>query len=86
MTARAVLAMKEIFPLLPIKFRQMYFQVPFLCRDLVKDLPKEESELFRSFHVGWLSRRCIKPISDDILGRIKYEAVIIGFTHWLAEN
>jgi hypothetical protein len=23
---------------------------------------------------------------DDMLSRIKYEAAIIGFTHWLAEN
>ena len=44
----AILAMKETLPPLPIVLRHMYF--PFLCRDIVKELPKEESELF--FHVG----------------------------------
>ena len=44
----AILAMKETLPPLPIVLRHMYF--PFLCRDILKELPKEESELF--FHVG----------------------------------
>ena len=84
MTARAILAMKEILPQLPIVFRQMYF--PFLCRDIVKELPKEESELFFALVGDQLDVFKIGSITDDILGRIKYEAAIIGFTHWLAEN
>ena len=72
----AILAMKETLPPLPIVLRHMYF--PFLCRDIVKELPKEESELFFTLVVDVFK---IGPITDDILGRIKYEAAIIGFTH-----
>jgi hypothetical protein len=84
MTARAILAMKEILPPLPIIYRHMYF--PFLCRDIVKELPKEESELFFALVGYQVDVLKVGPISDDILGQIKYEAAIIGFTHWLAEN
>ena len=84
MTARAILAMKEILPPLPRAFRDVYFS--FLCRDIVKELPKEESELFFALVGYQVDVLKIGPISDDILGRIKYEAAIIGFTHWLAEN
>ena len=84
MTARAILAMKRNLPPLPIIFRHMYF--PFLCRDIVKELPKEESELFFALVGYQVDVLKIGPISDDRLGRIKYEAAIIGFTHWLAEN
>ena len=84
MTARAILAMKEILPPLPVVSRHMYF--PFLCRDIVKELPKEESELFFALVGYQVDVLKIGPITDDILGRIKYEAAIIGFTHWLAEN
>lgn len=84
MTARAILAMKKILPPLPIISRHMYF--PFLCRDIVKELPKEESELFFALVGYQVDVLKIGPISEDILGRIKYEAAIIGFTHWLAEN
>jgi hypothetical protein len=52
----------------------------------VKELPKEESELFFALVGYQVDVFRIGPISDDILGRIKYEAAIIGFTHWLAEN
>ncbi|KIM47161.1 hypothetical protein M413DRAFT_422925 [Hebeloma cylindrosporum] len=84
MTARAIHAMKEHLPPLPIIHRHMYF--PFLCRDIVKELPKEESELFFAL-VGYrVDLFKVGPMSDDILGRIKYEAAIIGFAHWLAEN
>ena len=62
----------------------MYF--PFLCRDIVKELPKEESELFFALVGYQVDVFKIGPLTDDILGRIKYEAAIIGFTHWLAEN
>ena len=84
MTARAILAMKEILPPLPKIFRHMYF--PFLCRDIVKELPKEESELFFALIGHQVDVFKIGPITDDMLGRIKYEAAIIGFTHWFAEN
>ena len=84
MTARAIFAMKEILPPLPIIHRHMYF--PFLCRDIVKELPTEESELFFALVGYQVDVLKVGPISDDVLGRIKYEAAIIGFTHWLAEN
>ena len=84
MTARAIFAMKEILPPLPIIFRHMYF--PSSCRDIVKQLSKEESELFFALVGHQVDVLKVGPISDDIMGRIKYEAAIIGFTHWLAEN
>jgi hypothetical protein len=84
MTARVIFRMKEILPPRPIMFRNMYF--PFLCRDIVKELPKEESEIFFAL-VGHQFEVLIGPnAGDDMLSRIKYEAAIIGFTHWLAEN
>lgn len=84
MTALAIFAMKDILPPLPIAHRYMYF--PSLCRDIVKQLSKEESELFFTLVGHQVDVLKVGPISDDILGRIKYEAAIIGFTHWLAEN
>ena len=83
-TARAIFAMKKILPPLPIIYRHMYF--PFECRDIVKELPKEESDLFFALVGHQVDVLKVGPITDDILGRIKYEAAIIGFTHWLAEN
>jgi hypothetical protein len=76
--------MKEILPPLSIIYRHMYF--PFQCRDIVKELPKEESELFFALVGYQVDMLKVGPIGDDILGRIKYEAAIIGFTHWVAEN
>lgn len=83
-TARAILKMKEILPPLPYAFRHNYF--PFLCRDIVKELPKEDSELFFALVGHQVDVLKVGPENEDILSRIKYEAAIIGFTHWLAEN
>jgi hypothetical protein len=84
MTARAIVKMKEILPPLPIVSRHRYF--PFLCRNIVKQLPKEESELFFALAGHQVDLLKVGPANDDIFSRIKYEAAIIGFTHWLAEN
>ena len=84
MTAQAIIKMKEILPPLPLASRAMYF--PTLCRGIVKELPKEESELFFALVGHQVDVFKIGPQSNDILGRIKYEAAIIGFTHWFAEN
>ena len=84
MTGQAIFKMTEILPTLPPGFRNMYF--PIFCRGLVKELPKEESELFFALVGHRVDVFKIGPHGNDILSRIKYEAAIIGFTHWLAEN
>ena len=83
-TARAIVRMKEILPPPPYEHRNMYF--PSLARDIVKELPKEESELFFALVGHQVDVLKVGPVNDDVLSRIKYEAAIIGFTHWLAEN
>ena len=83
-TARAILRMKEILPPLPHAYRHSY--IPFFCRDIVKELPKEESELFFALVGHQVDVLKVGSANDDILSQIKYEAAIIGFTHWLAEN
>ena len=84
MTAQAILKMKELLPPPPYAERHKYF--PLMCRDIVKELPKEESELFFALVGHQVDVLKVGPANDDILSRIKYEAAIIGFTHWLAET
>jgi hypothetical protein len=84
MTARAIFRMKEILPPLPLIHRHSYF--PFLCRDIVKELPKAESEIFFALVGHQFDVLEVGPAGVDMLSRIEYEAAIIGFTHWLAEN
>jgi hypothetical protein len=84
MTARAIFEMQEILPPLPLNFRGRY--IPSLCRGIVKELPKEESEIFFALVGYQVDVLKVGPGGKDILDRIKYEAAIIGFTHWLAEN
>jgi hypothetical protein len=84
MTARAIIKMQEILPPLPLNFRGHYF--PSLCQEIVKELPKEESEIFFALVGYQVDVFKVGPGGMDILNRIKYEAAIIGFTHWLAEN
>ena len=84
MTAEAIFKMKELLPPPPYEERHKYF--PLMCRDIVKELPKEESELFFALVGHQVDVLKVGPANDDILGRIKYEAAIIGFIHWLAET
>ncbi len=85
MTARAIHKMiKQILPPLPHTHRNRFF--PFISRDIVKELPKEESELFFALVGHQVDLLKVGPSGNDVLSRIKYEAAIIGFTHWLAEN
>jgi hypothetical protein len=83
MTARAILKMQEILPPLPLIFRGMC--IPSSCLDIVKELPKEESELFFALVGYQVDVFKVGLGGNDTLSRIKYEAAIIGFTHWLAE-
>ncbi|KAF8956861.1 hypothetical protein BDZ97DRAFT_1925028 [Flammula alnicola] len=85
MAARAILKMKEILPPPPIHHRGRYFQS---LNTLVKRLPKEESELFFAL-IGYhwqVDVLGVGPTNSDLASRIKYEAAIIGFTHWLSEH
>lgn len=80
MTALAILKMQEILPPRP---RGIY--IPRLRLGIVEELPREESELFFALVGYQVDMFKIGPSGDDIQSRIKYEAAIIGFTHWLAE-
>jgi len=84
MTARAVIKMQEILPPVPLEFRGWY--TPSLCQGIVKELPKEESDIFFALVGHQVDVFKVGPGGNDILNQIKYEAAIIGFTHWLAEN
>jgi hypothetical protein len=84
MTARAILKMQEILTPLPLSSRGHYY--PTLGGDIVKELPKEESDIFFALVGYQVDVFKVGPGGNDILSRIKYEAAIIGFTHWLAEN
>ncbi|KAF8959800.1 hypothetical protein BDZ97DRAFT_1704757 [Flammula alnicola] len=83
MTARAILKMKEILPPPPLPHRRRHFQSPYT---LVEKLPKEESELFFALIGYQVDVLGVGPTNSDITNRIKYEAAIIGFTHWLCEH
>lgn len=83
MTSRLILKMQEVLPPPPIFFRGRYFLAD---SDIVKVLPEEESEVFFTLVGYQVDVLEVGPVGNDTLSRIKYEAAIIGFIHWLAEN
>ena len=64
--------------------------LPFISNKLssriTETLSREESELFFALVGHQVDRLNIGRYTNDLLGNIIYEAVIIGVTHWLAEN
>ncbi|KAF5309394.1 hypothetical protein D9619_012311 [Psilocybe cf. subviscida] len=83
-TARAIVKMKTLLPPPPVINRHMHF--PFLSRKIVKTLPKADSELFFALVGYQVDVLEVGTGGTDVVGQIKYEAAIIGFAHWLAEN